>query len=274
MNKFIRHRIILDHLQKQQGITVADLCELLNVSSPTIRRDLDVLQSQNLILRRHGYASLAPPKESEPPIITRALLNCEKKQQIGIAAAELIQDGETIYLSGGTTTIEVAKNLKNKKNLTVITSAINIINILAKFYNICVIVPGGTLVHDHLTLVGFIAQQSLNYLRADKAIMGVSALDVNEGITSETIADAETDRAILDFAPVVIVVTDSSKFGLRRTARVAPVTKVQYIVTDDEAPEEDLEILRKKGVNVIVTPSQSSKTPINELLRNNCNSLK
>ncbi len=255
MNKFIRHRIILDTLQERQGISVEELCKLLKISTPTVRRDLNELQLKNLIQRHHGYASIVPPDESEPPIINRALQNFEKKQQIGKAAAELIQDGETIYLSGGTTTVEVAKNLKNKKNLTVITHAINIVNVLAKCYNISIIVPGGTLVHDHLTLVGPLAQQSLKFLRADKAIMGVSGLDVNEGITSETVADAETDRVTLDFAPIVIVVMDSSKIGLRRAARVAPVTKVNYIVTDDRALPNVLDDLRNKGVNVIVTPS-------------------
>lgn len=253
MNKIERQSFILDQLQGKEAVSVEEFSKLLNVSRPTIRRDLYQLMAQNLICRHYGCASLIPPDGDEPPIIARAQINCEKKKQIGLATAELIQDGETIYLSGGTTTMEVANNLRSKKDLTVITSAINIINILAKFRNIAVIVPGGTLVHDHLNLVGPIAQRSLSYLRADKAVMGVSAIDITEGITSATLVDAETDKAIIDFAPILIVVADSSKFRLRRTARVAPAKSIKYIVTDDEAPQNDIEALQSMGVQVIVT---------------------
>lgn len=252
LHKHERGKKILGLLKSSNVVSVAELSKETGVSIITVRRDLNELAEKNLITRTYGGAVLTKFNGVEPPVITRSQLYAMEKAQIGKAAAELVNEGDTVFLSGGTTTEEVAKNLRFRNNLTVITSAINIVNVFVNFPNINVIVPGGTLIHDHLTLVGHIAKKALTYLRADLAIMGVSAIDVDEGITSETLIDAETDQAIIDFAPEVIVVADSSKFGLRKSAVVASIDQIQHVVTDKGISLSEVKAMQSKGVKVII----------------------
>ena len=252
LHKNERGKKILGLLKSSDVLSVAELSKETGVSIITVRRDLNELADKNLITRTHGGAIFAKFNGVEPPVITRSQLYAMEKAQIGKAAAELVEEGNTIFLSGGTTTEEVARNLRFRNDLTVITSAINIINVFLNFPNINIIVPGGTLIHDQLNLVGHIGKRALAYLRADLAVMGVSAIDVDEGITSETLIDAETDQAIIDFAPNVIVVADSSKFGLKKSALVVPIDQIQYVVTDKGISPSEVKAMQSKGINVIV----------------------
>jgi DeoR family transcriptional regulator of aga operon len=251
-----RQRRILELLRENDSLDVTELSRMLGVSQPTIRRDLLNLSEQSLIQRRYGSASLPTAHIIEPPVHARAQHNPEAKEAIGRATADLVADGEVIYLSGGTTTFQVARHLVTKKRLTVITGAINLISYFANYPDVAVIVPGGLLVHRHLSLVGHIAECALRELRADKAILGVSAISVDHGITAETLLDAETDRAIVNFVPQLVVVTDSSKFGMVRAALVTSVTEIDYLVTDDAAPPDQLTWLRAAGVRVTVVQAQ------------------
>jgi len=257
--KLDRHRQILDVLKREGSANVKSLSDLLNVSGATIRRDLTELSEQELIYRHHGGASASQLARSfvEPPIEARSRLRSHAKEAIGQVAASLIEEGETIYLSGGTTTFEVARCLVAKSRLTVITPAINIISFLANYPHITVIAPGGVLAHKHLSLVGHIAHCALKELRADRAVMGVSAIDERQGITAETLLDAETDRSVVQFTPRLMVVTDALKFGLVGAALVAPVTAIHQLVTDEEIPPNQLESLQRAGVDVRVAPLAS-----------------
>ncbi len=247
-----RRRQILSLIRETEDIGVDDLSARFGVSEATIRRDLRDLSEKNLIQRNRGGASTYYQFELELPILTRAQLNRKEKEAVGRYAANLVENGDTIFLSGGTTTKEVARNLTNKHGITVITCAINIINYMVNFPEIAVIVPGGTLVPKHLTLVGEIGNFTLNRLRIDKAVMGVSAIDIDQGITSESLKDAETDRNIISIARNLIVVTDSSKFGIVRTALIAPVEEVDYLITDTNISAGDAERIRHLGVKLIL----------------------
>lgn len=247
-----RQRRILELLRENERLDVNELSRLLGVSLPTVRRDLLDLSEQALIQRRYGSVSLPALHITEPPVHARAQHHPAEKEAIGRAAAELVADGEVVYLSGGTTTFQVARHLVNKKRLTVITGAINLISFFANYPDIAVIVPGGLLVHRHLSLVGHIAECALRELRADKAILGVSAFSVEHGITAESLLDAETDRAIINFVPQLIIVTDSSKFGIVRAALVADISHIHHLVTDSGVPSDQLERLRAAGVQVRV----------------------
>jgi DeoR/GlpR family transcriptional regulator of sugar metabolism len=251
-----RQRRILELLRENDRLDVNELSRMLGVSQPTIRRDLLSLSEQSLIQRRYGSASLPTSHIVEPPVHARAQQNTAAKEAVGRAAADLVADGEVIYLSGGTTTFQVARNLLNKKRLTVITGAINLISFFANYPDIAVIVPGGLLVHRHLSLVGHIAECALRELRADKAILGVSAISVEHGITAETLLDAETDRAIVNFVPQLVVVTDSSKFGIVRAALVTKVSNIHHLVTDSGTPPDQLDGLRAAGVQVRVVETK------------------
>jgi len=250
--KIQRQQRILEQLKNEQRVEVKELAQVLAVSEVTVRRDLLELAALGQIERHHGGATLVEhlPGFTEPPIHAREHINREAKRAIGAEAAKLVSDNETVYISAGTTTMEVARSLTAHRNLKVITPAINIIAFLANYPAVTVIVPGGVLVHDHQALVGHIARCALKDLRADRAIMGAAALSAKEGITAETLQDAETDRAVIEFAPHLIVVADSSKFGVLAPAWIAPVSRMRQLVTDDGAPKDDVAALRAQGIDV------------------------
>ncbi len=249
-----RQRQISQLIEEKALATVAELSTYFGVSEATIRRDLEKLESEGIIQRVHGGAIPSDGRQArvEPIIIQRAAENAEEKKMIGRVAASLVRGEETVFLGSGTTTLEVARCLKGKEGLTVITNALNIANELAGEQDITLIVVGGLLRHSELSMIGHIAEQTLRELRADKVIMGMRALSLREGLTNDYLPETMTDRAIISLAPEVILVVDHSKFDKVSTALVAPVTYVSKIVTDGKAPPEIVAALRDSGIEVIL----------------------
>jgi len=247
-----RQRQIVQLLAERRRATVAELSEYFGVSEATIRRDLEKLNEKGEIQRAHGGAVAIERAAPEPPVILRMGECADEKRRIGRAAAQLVKDGETIFLGSGTTTLEVARNLGDRKSLTVITNALNIANQLAVNPDITMIVVGGLFRHSELSMIGHLTEQALKELRADKVIMGMRAISIEDGLTNDYLPETMTDRAIIRFAPEVILVADHSKFGKISTALVAPVTAIHKLVTDDKAPREMVARLRELGIEVIL----------------------
>lgn len=246
-----RLQLIERFINERQHVRVAELSKYFEVSEPTIRRDLQKLEEMGRIRRAHGGASAVEQAMPEPPIAQRVVECIEEKRRIGQATAQLIQDGETIFLGSGTTTLEVARYLHEKKNLTVITNAINVAQCLASNPDINVIITGGVLRHSELSMIGYIVEQTLKELHADKVIVSMRAVSVNEGLTNHNLLETMTDRKIIQLAREVILVADHSKFGKVSTAVVAPITAVHKVVTDAQTPQETIQSLRAKGITVI-----------------------
>ncbi len=242
----------IEHIiRERQHIRVVELSEHLGVSEPTIRRDLQKLEEMGRIRREHGGARMVEKAAPELPVMQRIAECSEEKRRIGQAAAELIEDGETIFLGSGTTTLEVIHHLDARKNLTVITNALNIATQLASYPNINVIITGGVLRHSELSMIGHIVEQTLKELHADKAIISMRAISIDEGLTNDNFLETMTDRIIIQFAREVILLADHSKFGKVATGVVAPITAVHKIVTDEQTPTEILQQLRQRGITVI-----------------------
>jgi DeoR/GlpR family transcriptional regulator of sugar metabolism len=134
----------------------------------------------------------------------------------------------------------------------VITNALNVVNQLASKQDITMIVTGGLFRHSELSLIGHITEQALKELRADKVIMGMRAISIEEGLTNDYLPETMTDRAIIQSAPEVILVADHSKFGKVSTALVAPITSISKIVTDTAVPAEIINTIKEFGVKVIM----------------------
>ncbi len=242
----------IEHIIKERHhVRVTELSAYFGVSEPTIRRDLHKLESMGRVRRAHGGAVARENLASEPPIVQRIAEHAEEKRCIGQAAAQLIQDGETIFLGSGTTTLEVARCLEGKKHLTVITNALNIANQLADNIDITLIITGGVLRHSEYSMIGHIVEQSLKDLRADKAIISMRAISIEEGLTNDNLLETITDRVIIRVAREVILVADHTKFGRVTAGVVAPITAVHKIVTDKQTPQETLKQLRNLGIAVI-----------------------
>ncbi len=251
LNRY-RQQQIAQLVRERQQITVTELSQHFSVSEATIRRDLAVLGDSGEIRRTHGGAVAIDHAAPGPLLVSRVEHEAEK-QRIGRAAARFVQDGMTIFLGSGTTSLEVARNLQDRARLTVITNGLNIANQLAHNQNIDLIIVGGVLRHSELSIIGHFTELILKELRADKVIMGMGAIDINGGLTSGYLPETLTARAIINFAPEVILVADHSKFNKVAPAFVAPITAISTLVTDDQAPPETVAKIRQLGIDVILT---------------------
>jgi DeoR/GlpR family transcriptional regulator of sugar metabolism len=247
-----RQQKILDLLDENASVRVSELSKSLGVSEATVRRDLDSLHEKGRVQRIHGGAILVERAAPEPPVVHRTNENIAEKRRIGQTAARLIQDGETIFIGSGTTTLEVARNLVNRQNLTVITNALPIINVLAQSEGISVIATGGLLRLSELSFIGYITDQTLHELRPQKVIMGIRAISLVDGLTNDYLPEVTTDRVIIQSAPEVILVADHTKFGKVSTALVAPLTSIHKIITDPATPPEIVDELRRVNIEVLI----------------------
>ncbi|MCA9943547.1 MAG: DeoR/GlpR transcriptional regulator [Anaerolineales bacterium] len=249
--KSIRHLQIRDLVNENGQITVAELNDLLKVSEATIRRDLEELDQLGWIRRTHGGAIRVERAEKEPPILQRQDEQSDEKRRIGQAAAQLVQPHQTIFLGSGSTVSMVVPYIQDLP-LTVITNSLPVINQLAGRDSIELIVIGGQFRQSELSMVGHVAEQAIREFRADLVLMGMRAIDAGHGFTSDYVAEAMTDRAILQMAPRCAVMADHSKFGRVSTVFLAPVTAVQTIISDQGLQPELAAELREKGLELIL----------------------
>ncbi|MBN1218359.1 MAG: DeoR/GlpR transcriptional regulator [Anaerolineae bacterium] len=240
-------------VEQQQRATVAQIAEEFSVSLATVRRDLDALAERGEIQRFHGGALAARKAPPELPVLQRESEQAGEKQRIGRAVAELIEDGETVFISSGTTALEAARNLRSRRQLTVITNSLPVINVLTGATGVEVIGLGGMLRHSEMSMIGHITEQALAEVHAHKIIMGIRALDLEYGLTNDYLPETVTDRAILGMGGEVIVVADHTKCGSVSTACLAPVTAMDKLVTDSKTSPEFVEALQARGIEVIVT---------------------
>jgi DeoR/GlpR family transcriptional regulator of sugar metabolism len=247
-----RQKQILSLLTKQGRLSVAEIVEQFSVSEATARRDLESLASEGKVQRVHGGAIAVEQAPPELPILERENEQAEEKVRIGRATAELIADKETIFLGSGTTVLEVAKNLRDRKNLTVITNSLPVLNTLAGIKEITVISLGGMLRDSELSFIGHITEQALAELRADKVIIGARAVSLEHGLTNDYLPETQTDRAILKVGREVILVADHSKINRVSTTFLAPLTYVHKLVTDKQTPRAFTSALKVLGINSII----------------------
>lgn len=238
-------------LEEKKRVTVAELSALLHVSEATIRRDLDELDG-DWLRRTHGGALFNVSPTHELPVFQRIPEQAEIKQRIGRAAASMVQPGETIFISSGTTALEVARNLPDNTHLTVISNSLPVINALAGRRHIELVVIGGMFRQDELSMVGHPADQALSEFRSDRTFIGMRAIDPQRGFTNDYMPEILTDRKILEIASQVVVVADHTKFGRICSVFVAPVSAAQVIITDSEIDPEMAEQIKGLGVQLIV----------------------
>jgi DeoR/GlpR family transcriptional regulator of sugar metabolism len=255
MNDFIpspeRQAQILDLLTRHGSISVAEIVSQFSISEATARRDLETLAVSGKLQRVHGGALVLNQAPPEPPILQRETWQTDEKVRIGQAAAQLVQEGETVFLGSGTTVLEVARNLRMRKNLTVITNSLPVMNLFSGLHGIGVVALGGFLRKSELSFIGHITEQSIRDLRADKVIIGVHAISLEHGLTNDYLSETMTDRAILQMGQKVLLVADHTKFGMVSMSYLAPVEKVNTIVTDTGVPAEFIEALKSRDVEVI-----------------------
>ena len=247
-----RQKQILSLLTRQGRLSVAEIVEQFSISVATARRDLESLASQGKAQRVHGGVIAVEQAPPELPLLQRGNEQPDEKTRIGLAAANLVNDKETIFLSSGTTTLEVARALRNHKNLTVITNSLPVLNMLAGITEITVIALGGMLRNSELSFIGHITEQALGEVRADKVIMGTRGISMEQGLTNDYLQEAKTDREILKIGREVIIVADHTKIKRVATAFLAKLDNIHTLVTDDKADQGFIKAIRNIGINVLI----------------------
>jgi DeoR family transcriptional regulator of aga operon len=246
-----RRMKILELINLKGQVRVNDLSQIYNVSEVTIRNDLTQLEKKGLLIKTRGGGLKTQRVGIDQKINEKAKINYKEKQAIGKKASEIIKDDDTIIVDSGTTTLEIVKNLNSIKNLTVITNSLNIASHLVN-EEIKVILLGGMLRHNSLSLIGSIAENSIKNFYCDKLFIGVDGIDSQYGISTPNSEEAYLNRLMIEISKEVIIVTDSSKFKRRSFAFIAPMSEVDIVITDSKIPEDELKNLQNIGVKTII----------------------
>lgn len=243
-----RHKEILNILVEKKEVSVNVLAERLAVSGVTIRQDLNQLEKQGFIRRVHGGAVLNDTDD----ISTRLVFNYKQKMNIARQAAALVNEGETVLIEGGSTNALLARELGQKKGITIITPNVFIARELRENSDTPVILLGGLYQQQSESLVGKLAKLCIDHVNFHKAFIGVDGFTKEAGFTGKDMMRAEINSYIAKKSPTVLVVTDSSKFGKMELTRYFGADEVDYLITDEGIPAEDKAFLEKSGVKVII----------------------
>jgi DeoR/GlpR family transcriptional regulator of sugar metabolism len=246
-----RQKQILSLLSQHGRLSVAEIVSQFSISEATARRDLETLSSQGKALRVHGGVIAVEQAPPELPILERENEQGDEKARIGRAAAALVGNHETIFLGSGTTVLEIARNLRDHKDLTVITNSLPVLNILAGNKEITVVSLGGMLRESELSFIGHITEQALGEVRVDKVFMGTRGVSLEHGLTNDYLQETLTDRAILKIGREVLIVADHTKVNRVATVLLAPLKSMQTLLTDSNADKKFVQALKKQGLTVI-----------------------
>ncbi len=245
-----RRRSIVERVNRTGRVIVTDLAREFGTSEITIRRDLEILHQRGAVYRTHGGAlPIQTSSDADRSLIERELQHPREKLRIAEAAASLVQEGYSVLLDSGSTTTAIARQLRNFKQLTVITNAINIASELSGTA-VDVILTGGILRKNSFSLVGPLAEQSLQHLKADLLFLGVEGIDARFGLSTPNMLEAELNRAMVGAANQIVAVCDSSKFGRRSLSTIVPIDAIHQIITDKQIPAKTLDELKKTGLAI------------------------
>jgi DeoR family transcriptional regulator of aga operon len=251
-----RFRIILESLQLHGEVFIDVLKDKLGTSIVTIRRDLDFLEQQGLLSRTHGGAVSIEPLFYEPfkkdrSFVAQVERQSDAKRRIGRAAAALIEPGQTIAVSPGTTTAQIIRALPFDANLTVVTNTANVAMELSKRKDVHVFLTGGHLHGEWFSLVGPTAVKSLESALIHSVFIGVDGIDATFGLSSFSADEAEVIAAMVRHAKNRVVVADHTKLGVAINWRICATSEVNTLITDTEASDDLIKPFEKAGITVI-----------------------
>ena len=249
--KLERHIKIVDWLTKQRAIKNEELMEKFNISIETVRRDLKFLEHEGYLRRVYGGAVANINLGSEPEYDNRLQIHNKAKSAIAAAAAELIQPSDTVYMGVGTTVEAMVPFMRGIGKTTVFTNALRTAAELSKIPECTVILPGGMLRPNELTLSGFPSEDNLANFNVDKAFIGIGGI-TEAGVTDFHIGEAQLHRTVIKNAQKTIILADSDKLGVRAMNNVCSFDDIAYIITDSGAPKQIIKMFERAGVKVII----------------------
>lgn len=237
----------------QRGrVSVDELSALFAVSKVTVRSDLDELERRGILVRTHGGAVAANSDRAELTFEDRERINIEEKSRIGEAAAALVTHGDAIALDASTTALQIARRIKNRHELTVVTNSLYIALELEDAPGVTVVMPGGIMRRGSVSLVGELGEEVLTKFNVQKGFFGAKGITLNEGLTDVNAFEVQLKRAMVRVAKQVIAVADHTKWGRVAFASFASVDDLDMIITDTQAPEDMVSAMRERGVEVML----------------------
>lgn len=245
-----RRRRILEWIQEEGAARVRDLSAAFQVSEATIRQDLERLDSEGFITREHGGAFLNSVSSKVEPMALHHQENMDKKAKIGALAASQVNDGETIILDSGTTTTEVGTRLTSRKNLTVITNALNIAMVLGAVPGFAIHMPGGQFKAPTLSLSGDTSVEYFRNIFAGKLFLATAGVAIDSGLTYPSFADLQLKEAMIKAASHVYLVADSTKINKSSFTRLGSLEVIQTFITDDGISDADAKAFENSGINL------------------------
>jgi DeoR/GlpR family transcriptional regulator of sugar metabolism len=238
----------LSLLSRDELTSVNELAKKLNVSSVTIRQDLNFLESEGLLKRIHGGAVL----EDADDLTNRLGFNYDKKLRIARKAAELVKDGETILIESGSTNALLARELVKKKNVTIVTTNVYIARQLRKNEQTNIILLGGQYQHGSESMIGKITKVCLDQINFDKAFIGIDGYTTKAGFTLRDLFRAEISSYIVKKSDEVIIISDSTKFGKTELTNICYTEDVKHIATDNDLDQTYINEFKKTGIDLIL----------------------
>ncbi len=247
-----RQKLILSSLKDEGRVSIDKLVDEIGVSAVTIRSDLAQLEQSHVLRRIRGGAIAAFPSRQDSADQLALPAHSKEKEKIVEAAASMIHDGETVFLSSGPMPELLASRVPdNMTDLVVVTNSINVARILADHDGVTVIVTGGTLRPKGSSLVAPLGDVLLQEINADLALLGASGVHESRGFTSSSWAEAEVAKEMARAAKRVVFMADYTRINHIASARIVELERVDALVTDKSAPADFLRVARKKGIEVI-----------------------
>lgn len=252
LNAAERRSHTLRLLQDQGHASVSRLSTDLGVTEVTIRKDLRHLEEQGLLVRTHGGALRIDHYVYDMPFEEKTARNAEEKRRIGKAAADLVEENDTIILDSGTTTLQVARNLRGKRGVTAITASVYIAIELMRIPDLELILLGGLVRPSSASVMGPSAEQMLREHSFRKLFLAGDGLDLDYGLTTTNTLEAHLNKIMIQSAEQTIVVVDSSKLGRRGLSLICGTRDINTVIVDDKVSEGAVKRLEEEGVKVIV----------------------
>lgn len=252
MNLTERHQHILTKLKEKGSVQVLDLCTELEVSPVTIRKDLKMLEDKQLLFRTHGGGTLVNPYTTDRPVTEKAKIRSGEKSDIGTAAARLIEANDCVLIASGTTVLSLAHNIQPIGHLTVVTAALNVAMELVQHPGIEVIQLPGIIRKTSSSVTGNFAEEMLSHFSFSKLFLGVDGIDLEFGLTTTNMMEAQLNKKMIAASQKTIVLADSSKFGKRGFGRICGLEDIEHIITDSNISEHLVDTLKGLGIEVTI----------------------
>lgn len=244
-----RRKIILEKVHEEKKVIVSELSKEFDVSEETIRRDLEKLADEGHVIKSYGGAVINEIGSIDLPFNVRWKANAVGKQKIAELVSEEITDGEHVFLDASTTAVFIAKNIKSKSNLTIITNSIEILLELSDVRGWNIIDTGGTLKGDSMSLVGKKASDHIEKYNADKVFLSCKGIDMEKGVTEGNDETGNIKQSMITSSKKVYLTVDSSKFDKVAFSTICSLSKIDVIITDRKPDTKWLEIFRKYHID-------------------------